>query len=114
MFKRLLSIILGIGAAGAPALAADPVARVSALASGQLLLNGQPVNLLALDTALKDLKEKHGIVWYYRQDSDHEPPPQAMDAIGLVVKHQLPISMSTKADFSDVMDANGKTKPREP
>ncbi len=108
MFRRLASIILGIGAAGAPALAAEPIARVSALASGQ------PVNLQALDTALKDLKEKHGIVWYYRQDPNHEPPPQAMEAIGLVVKHQLPISMSTKPDFSDVVDANGNSKPREP
>jgi hypothetical protein len=114
MFKRLVSIILGIGAAGAPALAAEPIARVSALASGQLLLNGQPVNLQALDTALKHLKEEHGVVWYYRQDPNHEPPPQAMDAFGLVVKYQLPISMSTKADFSDVVDANGNSKPREP
>jgi hypothetical protein len=95
MFRRLLSIILGIGAAGTPALVAEPVARVSALASGRLLLNGQAVDLPALDTALGDLKARHGIVWYYRQDPDHEPPPQAMAAIGLVVKHQLPISMST-------------------
>ncbi|MEZ5564010.1 MAG: hypothetical protein R3F24_00190 [Gammaproteobacteria bacterium] len=112
MFRRLLSILLGTGAPGTQALGSEPVARVSALASGQLLLDGQPVSLQALDIALKDLKEKQGIVWYYRQDPDHESPPQATEAMGLVVKHQLRISMSTKADFSDVVDADGKSNPR--
>lgn len=114
MFRRLLSIILGIGAAGAPEPPAGLVARVSALASGQLLLNGQQVDLQALDTALADLKAKHGTVWYYREYPEHEPPPQATEAIGLVVKHQLPIRISTKADFSDVVSTNGNSKPREP
>jgi len=113
MFRRLLSIIRGIGTAGSPALATAPIARVSALASGQLLLDGKPVTLKALDAALKDLKKKHGVVWYYREDPDHEPPPQAMDAIGLVLKHRLPVSMSTVADFSDVVDGSGKSRLRE-
>lgn len=114
MFKRFLSSLLGIGASELPASPAKPIARMSALASGQLLLDGQPVTLEALDTALRDLKAMHGIVWYYREDPDHEPPPQVTGAIGLVVKHQLPISMSSKSDFSDVVDANGQSRPRKP
>jgi hypothetical protein len=113
MFRRLLSKIRGIGAGVRPKRAGDRIARVSALASGQLLLNGQPVDLQTLDAALKALKAEHGIVWYYRQDPDHEPPPQATEAIGLVVKHQLPVSMSAKSDFSDVVEADGSSRPRD-
>jgi len=114
MFKRLLFALFGIGAAGSSALPGENVARVSALASGQLLLDGQPVALHALDRALADLKAKNGVVWFYRENPGHETPPQATDAIGLVVKHQLPISMATKGDFSDVVDASGQPRPREP
>jgi len=35
-------------------------------------------------------------------------------AIELVIKYSLPISMSTKADFCDAIDANGRSQPRKP
>jgi hypothetical protein len=35
-------------------------------------------------------------------------------AIELVIKYRLPISMSTKADFADAIDANGRSQPRKP
>jgi hypothetical protein len=90
------------------------VARISALSSGQLLLNGQPVTLQALDRALAELKAQNGVVWYYRENAQAEPPAGAMQAIQLVVKYKLPISMSTKADFSDYVDPNGVSRPRKP
>ena len=95
-------------------LAAEPVSRVSALASGQVLLNGNAIALPALDAALAELKSQNGVVWYYRENARSEPPPNAMQVIQMVVKHKLPISMSTKADFSDYVDANGFSQPRKP
>jgi len=94
--------------------AAQPITRISALASGQILVNGQPTSLAALDVALAEVKNQNGVVWYYRENARAEPPPEAMQAIQLVVKHRLPVSMSTKPDFSDVVDANGVSQLRKP
>jgi hypothetical protein len=114
MLKLLIVALFSFGIAPGPAFAAPPVARINALASGVILLNGKPTTSADLDEALADLKRRGGLVWYYRENAAGEPSPQAMQAIQLVVKHQLPISMSTKADFSNVVDANGLTRAREP
>jgi hypothetical protein len=37
-----------------------------------------------------------------------------MAVVELVVKHRLPISMSTKPDFSDYVDGDGTSRPRKP
>jgi len=94
--------------------AAAPIAKVSVLTTGKVLLNGAPTTLQALDTAFAKLGQSSGVVWYYRQAAEAEPPSQAMEVMQLVVKHHLPISMSTKPDFSDAVDANGNAVPREP
>lgn len=90
-----------------------PIARVSALADGRLLLNGEVTSLAALSAALKKLKGANGVVWYYRENGQSEPTPQAMSAIKVIVEHSLPVSMSSKADFSDYIDEAGKSKPRQ-
>jgi len=91
-----------------------PVAKVSALSSGQLLLNGKLSDIAAIEAEFKSLKERKGSVWYFRENGNAEPPPSAMAVIQLVVKYGLPISMSSKPDFSDYIDGNGTSKPRKP
>jgi hypothetical protein len=91
-----------------------PVAKVSVLSSGKLLLNGEPTNLPGLDAAFQLLKTKDGTVWYYRQDAQAEPSAEAMSVVRLVVKYALPISMSTQPDFSDYVDNQGHAHAREP
>ena len=90
------------------------VAKISVLASGKLLLNGRPTDLASIEAELKSLQSKNGVVWYYREAAQAEPPPEAMLALELVIRYRLPISMSSKADFSDAIDANGRSQPREP
>ena len=90
-----------------------PIARVSALADGRLLLNGEPVTVSLLSAALKNLKVANGVVWYYRENGQGEPTPQAMSAIKLIVEQSLPVSMSSKPDFSDYIDQSGNSKPRQ-
>ena len=58
-----------------------------------------------LDKIFQAAKENNTGVLYYREAAGGEPAPQSMEVIKLVVKHKLPISMSTKPDFSDVVDA---------
>ena len=45
-------------------------------------------------------------------DALQAPPPQGQAVIQLIIKHQLPVSMSTKPDFSDYVDDKGVSRPR--
>lgn len=115
MSGRYRYLLFGLAIMSSVSFAAEPVARISVLTSGQLFLNGKPVTLTTLDKSLAELKSQNGVVWYYRENAQAEPSPEAMQAIQLVAKHKLPISMSTKADFSDYVDANnGFSRPRKP
>ena len=90
------------------------MARISALSSGAILLNGHLTSLVDIDEELERVKEHNGIVWYYRENPEQKPPRQAVEVIQLVIKHELPISFSTRSDFSDYVDENGYSKPRQP
>jgi hypothetical protein len=64
---------------------------------------------------LSSLAVSKGVVGYYREMAEAaEPPETSLQVIELVIKHRLPISMSTKADFSDVVDADGQPHRRQP
>jgi hypothetical protein len=52
------------------------------------------------------------VVWYHRENPASEPPSQGQAVIQLIIKHQLPVSMSTKPDFSDYVDDKGVSRPR--
>jgi len=94
------------------AVQAQPIARVSALSDGRLLLNGQPSSLAAIEAEFKKLQAAKGSVMYHRENARSEAGPEAMSVIDLVVKYGLPISLSSKSDFSDYIDANGQSQPR--
>jgi hypothetical protein len=98
-------ILLGLGG---PVLAAETVAKVSVLSNGKVLLNGKPTTLASLDAALSSLAASKGVVWYYREAA--EPPAVSMQVIELVIKHRLPISLSTKPDFSDAVGPDGRPR----
>ena len=91
----------------------QPMVKLAALATGKILLDGSPLSLQELDVALKKLKASGGVVWYYRDNPTFEPTPSAMAVIKLIVENGLPVSMSSKADFSDRIDASGRSVPRE-
>jgi hypothetical protein len=113
--RQLLATLLILLSIGGPAVAAELVAKVSVLSSGKVLLNGKPTTLAALDAALSSLAASKGVVWYYREAAElAEPPAASTQVIELVIKHRLPISMSTKPDFSDAVGADGRPHRREP
>ena len=111
--RKILALLLMLVAQANTMAQTPPIARVSALVDGKLLLNGQPIALPTLSAAFKKLKEANGVVWYYRENGQGEPTPEAMSAIKLIVEHSLPVSMSSKADFSDYINATGKSMPRQ-
>ena len=112
----LLGALLAISSACAqsPTPAPNGVAKVSVLASGKLLLNGLPSDLEKIEAELQRQKANGGSVWYYRENAQAEPPPEAMSVIALVTKHGLPVSMSAQPDFSDYVDGDGQVHAREP
>lgn len=88
-----------------------PVAQVKVFRTGQLELNGTKVTLEQLRTALTSLKNEDGLVWYYREGFTEPPPPVAEEVVRIIVDAELPVRMSSKPDFSDYIDANGKSVP---
>ena len=85
--------------------------KISVLASGAILLDGQPGDLEQLDAALERAKQDHGQVWYYREATG-AAPPAGLAVIQRVVQCKLPISLSSKPDFSDWVDGQGVSHPR--
>jgi hypothetical protein len=86
--------------------------KISVLASGSILLDGQAADLEQLDAALETAKQDHGQIWYYRETAGAPPTPAGLAVIQHVVRHNLPISLSSKADFSDWVDGKGVSHPR--
>jgi hypothetical protein len=88
--------------------------KISVLASGAILLDGKPVELEQVDAALHAAKQSNANaqVWYYRESGPAQPPPQAMAVIQRIMQYKLKISLSSKPDFSDWVDAKGVSRPR--
>ena len=91
------------------------IAKVSVSAAGGLTLNGKQADLKAIEAEFRKLQAARGAVWYYRENGKtQEPTPQALAVLQLVVKYKLPISMSSKPDYSDYIDDDGYPQPRKP
>jgi len=88
------------------------IAKVSVLSSGTVLLNGKDISTKNLSSELKKLKIKKGEVWYYRENAKNEPPPVATKVIQIIIDNELPVTLSTKPDFSNYVDVNGNIQKR--
>jgi hypothetical protein len=90
-----------------------PILKISVYQAGALLANGTEVSIDKLKSELSDLKAHNGVVWYYREAGQEKPPPIAGEVISSLIEYQLPISVSSKPDFSDVIDQDGQSRPRK-
>jgi hypothetical protein len=89
-----------------------PVARIRVSRAGEIWCDDVRTSLGELGPRLTELRAAHGVVWYYREAVDSEPAPEAMAVVRMVVEQRLPISMSTREDFADVVQADGTVVPR--
>jgi hypothetical protein len=77
--------------------------KVSVLASGEILLDKQPVTLADLQVALLQGAKSNAAVWYYRENPGGAPPPVVADVMKLITGNRMPIRLSSKPDFSDAV-----------
>jgi hypothetical protein len=83
------------------------------MSDGTIFVDDRESTLGGVDSSLRELAAAKGIVWYYREHPGGESPPAAGQVIQLVIANHLPISFSTKPDFSDVVDPRtGVSRPR--
>ena len=91
----------------------ESVLRISVLSSGRILLEGKKVTLAKVKKALAKAQSARSPIWYYRESGKGQPTIEAIEIVKLVVAHKLPISLSSKPDFSDYIDDEGHSRPRE-
>jgi len=88
------------------------VLKLSVLSSGQLLLDGNDITLGELEPMLAAAAARNDVVWYYRESASADGPSEALQVLQFIVKHKLRLSLSSKPDFSDWVDAQGRSHPR--
>jgi uncharacterized protein YegJ (DUF2314 family) len=112
-FLGLLSFLLGgCSKRSAPPSAQSPdtpVLKVAVFADGRLTVDGSAATIQSLQASLHTLSEKQGVVWYYREAGQQEPPPIAMDVMKAVVETRLPIRLSSRPDYSDSIGIDGRS-----
>jgi hypothetical protein len=99
-----------VGCAGSkmPVNATPPILKIALMSDGRITVDETPATLDSLQVSLKRLAEQKGVVWYYREAGQGEPPPEASAIIKAVIENRLPIRLSSRADYSDAIGADGR------
>ena len=83
-----------------------PILKIAVFSDGRLTVDGVPSSIQSLRESLRKTSEQHGVVWYYREAGQKEPPPIATDVINEVIEAHVPIRLSSKPDYSDSVPPN--------
>jgi hypothetical protein len=89
-----------------------PVTRIRVSRAGEIWCDDVRTSLADLEPRLVQLRAAQGVVWYYREDGGGDAAPEAMAVVRMVIEQRLPISISTRADFGDVVRSDGTAVPR--
>ena len=85
-----------------------PILKIVVMADGRITVDGSPATMESLRMSLKGLAERKGVVWYYRESGQKEPPRQAVEVVKAVIENRLPIRLSSRPDYSDAIGMDGK------
>lgn len=124
-FFSILLLYLLIGSRGtsyaeeatrANTMQIENIIRIKVFLSGQIVANDKPITLDELKAKFSQLKGKNTAVWYYRESGNIVPSPETRDVIrkvmDLIIENKIPVSLSSKPDFSDYIDEKGQSHPR--
>lgn len=110
---RLLTTLLFAILIATSSFAQDQLPVLVSIPNAKLiLLNGKLASLAEVDVALQEASTKQAPLWFYR-DYSAGPNINAIEVLGLAIKYQLTVSLSTKSDFSDYVDDIGRSIPRK-
>jgi hypothetical protein len=87
-----------------------PTVRIWISTDGTIELDGKAVELEAVSAALKELAARKGVVLYGRDAAAEDPHPNAEKVFRLILDNRTPVRISTKRDFSDAVDAEGRSQ----
>ena len=90
----------------------DQILKIKVQQSGDLFINNKFVSWAEFEAALFKLKEIKGAVWFCRKNAIGIPNEIAEQAFTKILQMKLPVSLSSKEDFSDSIDENGRSVPR--
>jgi hypothetical protein len=97
--------ITGCGKGAAPRKAAmekkPPILKIAVFSDDRLTVDGAPSTIQDLRESLRKLSEEQGVVWYYREAGQQDPPPIATEVINEIVAARVPVRLSSKPDYSD-------------
>lgn len=80
----------------ARASAGREILKVYVDGTGIIHLDGVPVSLDTLHRDVDALGERGGIVWYYRDDPDEEPPPEVAESVDAVMQAVLDANVTVE------------------
>jgi hypothetical protein len=86
--------------------------KLKVMKSGDVYADGRAVTLDRLPELLAEAKLRSRVAWFYREAPGEKPSAAAMAVLRLVMGHRLPVSFSSKPDFSDYVDEAGASHPR--
>jgi hypothetical protein len=86
--------------------------KIKVMQNGDVYADGKAVGLDRLPDLLAEAKLRSKAAWVYREDLFGEPSAVAMEVLRLIMDRRLPISLSSKPDFSDYIDPSGVSHPR--
>lgn len=85
------------------------ILKIAVMADGRIAVDGSPATIESVRISCKQLSERNGVVWYYREAAQDKAPPQAAEVMKAVIENRLPIRLSSRADYSDAV-VPGKLK----
>jgi len=92
------------------------VIYISVSADGAVSVNRKPTPFEELNRTLERLQPTGKSLFYYRENIYAEPTGSRRTRIKAIFdavrRLQLPISLSSRPDFSDVIDGSGRIQPR--
>ena len=88
------------------------VIKIQSYSSGEFTLNGQPASIADMRAIVGPTTDRDAVIWYYREAAELEPTNAQLEVLEIIMAARLPISLSTKPDFSDYVGADGNSHPR--
>lgn len=89
------------------------ILKVAVYRDGKVEIDGAAMSIDDATQRIGAAAGSQASVYYYREAGEEEPHPNASKIIAAVIGAKLPVSLSSKPDFSTYVDENGTIKQRD-